>query len=177
VPIVVTLVSAVVRLRPLLAGIVSGSVLLLLIASAAQASLPPRPPTDLGGSQQLEVRPNVVEFTGDGTGLFGGFTGQKHVRRHGNGLAWAGRIHWSTWNGHEARGTGAVWLDNGIPNDASGTFTPHAVSLRASRPMGGVFTALAFRSSYQGKRYAGTLIAHLVPASELGPSYWAWPGG
>lgn len=147
------------------------------LTAANQASAPTRLPTDLGGSHQLEVRPSVVEFTGDSTGLFGGFTGQTRVRRHGNGLAWAGRIHWSVWNAHEAKGTGAAWLDNGIPDDASGTFSPHAVSLRASRSTGGVFTALAFRFSYEGKVNAGTLKAHQVPASELGPGYWAWPGG
>lgn len=152
--------------------------LLVVLASAAEASARPKLPTDLGGAQQLEVRPYVVAFTGDGTGFFGGFTGRSAVRQPSRvHLRWAGRIHWAVWNGNQAKGTGAAWLNDGNPFDAAGTFHPFPVSLHAFRSRHGLFTRLAYRYIYQGTTYSGTLNAHFVPASQLGPSYWAWPGG
>jgi hypothetical protein len=157
--------------RPLLVA------LFVIPAAAAHANGLPELPTDLGGSQQLEVRPRVVAFTGDGTGVFGGFDGRPLARRPSrSGYGWAGHIDWSKWGVQQANGTGAVWLDDGTPNDALGTFHAYAVTLRAFRPREGVFTALSYRYTFEGRTEAGTLRAHRV-VSELGPSYWAWPGG
>jgi hypothetical protein len=160
---------------------VSVTILALLAAAApAHAKALPTLPTDLGGAQELQVRPAVISFTGDGTGFFGGFTGRRslgHTRSATRFYAELGRIRLSTWNGALATGTGAVWLNNGIPNDAMGTFHPYPVSLRASDVAHGLFTHLSYRYTAQGMTSSGTLVAHFVQGFDGVPGYWAWPGG
>lgn len=157
------------------------AVLALLVAAVpTQAGASPTLPTDLGGAQELQVRPAIISFTGDGTGYFGGFTGRRaigHTRSATRFYAELGRIHWSIWNATEAVGTGAVWLNDGIPNDGMGTFHPYAVSLRASDVAHGLFTRLTYRWTAQGTTSSGTLVAHFVMGFGGVPGYWAWPGG
>lgn len=153
---------------------------LLVPAVPAQAAHLPALPTDLGGAQELQVRPAIVSFTGDGTGYFGGFTGRGaigHTQSATRFYAELGRIHWSTWNATQAVGTGAVWLNDGIPNDAMGTFHPYAVSLRASDVSHGLFTHLSYRYTAQGMTSSGTLVAQFMKGFDGVPGYWAWPGG
>jgi hypothetical protein len=136
----------------------------VLPASASAYSLP-RLPTELVGAAGLQVRPAVVGFTGDGTGFLGGFTGASSVGRPSREvLEWAGRMRWSTWTSTEASGTGAVWSNNGEPDDARGTFYPRAATVRAYDPVNGVFRRLTYVSGGQAAtrravRYGG---------------YWEW---
>lgn len=105
------------------------------VASAARVKVPTE-----GGFQ---VRPDLIGWTGDGTGYLGGFTSQRSLRRP-IALTAFGRLHWTTYNAREGRAYGADWIDNGKPDNAVGTFYPHRVNVRVSRPRHGVFTRLSF---------------------------------
>jgi hypothetical protein len=145
-----------------------------IVAAGTAASLPALP-TELVGKHALEVRPAIVDFTGDGTGTLGGFTGQRALPKPKlKHLSEFGRLHWTTWNATDAHGTGAIWLDNGIPDDATGTFFPYAVEVRASRPRNGIFTRLAFVWWTGDTPHATVRSAHHYPATQYGPGYWQW---
>jgi hypothetical protein len=121
------------------------------------------------------VRPAVIGFTGDGTGYLGGFTGRRSVpspRR--SALRWAGHLSWTKWSASEARGHGAIWLNDGEPNDAQGTFFPSAVKVRLFRVVNHVFTRLELRYSYGGKPVKEVLKARYFPPWEYGEGYWEW---
>jgi hypothetical protein len=90
------------------------------------------------------VRPAEIAYTGDGTGVLGGFDG--------TGVAHPGHLRWSSWTAKQATGSGAVWLDSCTPSCAGGTFTAHKVRARAFRPVKGRFTRLTLRYRYHGKR-------------------------
>ena len=153
------------------------SIALLTIAtSSALAAALPRLPTELVGRQALAVRPPVVDFTGDGTGFLGGFTGRRFVAYPYSRTTsrWLGRLHWTSWTAADARGYGAIWLNNGVPDDARGTFYPHAVTVRAFRPRNGIFTRLAFMYWIGDWPYATVRDAHPYPATQYGPGYWQW---
>jgi hypothetical protein len=49
----------------------------------------------------------------------------------------AGHIHWRVWNARKAYGLGTVWIDDGIPNEALGTFHGYRGSVTAVRVRGG----------------------------------------
>jgi hypothetical protein len=99
-------------------------------------------PTKLSVQHPLAVRPPNVNYTGDGSGMLGGFDGT------GTGGHF-GHLKWSVWSQLEAVGFGALWLDTCEPNCASGQFVAHAVSVRAFAPLGGYFTRLTLRYSYK----------------------------
>lgn len=143
-------------------------------ASAAAAQALPTLPTELGGAKELQVRPSVVDVTGDGTGYLGGFTNRHSVppgaRAH---LRWAGRLTWSAWTTNRANATGAIWLNDGTPNDAEGTFHPSAVSVRAFLPQHGIFTRLGIEYIYEGRSYNEVLKAQYYSGFD-GPGYWMW---
>ncbi len=150
------------HLRIFAAILVGGATVL---PASASGYLLPRLPTERAGAAGLQVRPAVIGFTGDGTGFLGGFTGASWVGRPSREvLQWAGRIHWSTWTSTEASGTGAIWSNNGEPDDARGTFYPRAATVRAYDPVNGVFRRLTYGSggqttTRQAVRYGG---------------YWEW---
>lgn len=95
-----------------------------------------------------QVRPASVAFTGDGSGILGGFDGSgAHHASH------PGHLTWTSWTPKEAIGSGAVWADNCTPDCAEGKFAPYAAKVRAFRPVKGRFTRLTIRSRYHGKLY------------------------
>jgi hypothetical protein len=142
------------------------------IIAAASAASPPVLPTELVGKRALEVRPAAVDFTGDGTGILGGFTGQRTLPKAKlKQVSQFGRLHWTTWDATDAHGTGAVWLDNGIPDEATGTFFSYAVEVRAFRPRYGIFTRLAFVWWTGDTPHATVRSAHYYPATQYGPGY------
>jgi hypothetical protein len=127
----------------------TGRIFVCLIAAlafpaAAMASV--KVPTETEGS--LQVRPYVIGWTGDGTAFLGGFTGHRSVSKPslaGHSLSFGlGRLRWTTYNATEGRAYGADWVDNGVPDNASGTFFPAKVSVHVYRPENGVFTRLTF---------------------------------
>lgn len=153
----------------------------LIPAEATQATtVVPKLPTQLTGRKAVQVRPAVISFTGDGTGILGGFTSRSSVRMPSReGLSWAGRLHWTSWNTTRARAAGAVWLNNGIPDDAEGTFYPYATRVTATRPRDGIFTRLTFSYRYNGRGELDRLKADYVPPENFGngytaPGFWQW---
>jgi hypothetical protein len=121
-------------------------------ATATRAKALPRLPTQLTGKRALQVRPPVVSVTGDGTAFLGGVTGRSSVQMPSrNRLRWAGHLDWTSWTVTRARGRGAVWLNNGVPDDAQGTFFPAPATVTAFRARHRIFTRLSFRFVYHGK--------------------------
>jgi len=122
---------------------VAAALAIVLPASASAAGLPGLL-TNTGG-KPFVVRPAQVIYTGDGSGVLGGFAGKGPLRRFG-------ALRWSSWGHHQAMGSGAVWLDDCTPNCAQGTFHPYPVSVHAFAPSAGHFTRLTLRYTYQGKQ-------------------------
>ena len=112
-------------------------------ASASAARLPTLL-TQIGHGNTFAVRPAQVIYTGDGSGILGGFSGTGPLRRFG-------RLHWSLWSYRRAAGSGAVWLDDCTPNCAQGTFHPYAVRVSAFDRKAGHFTHLTLRYTYERK--------------------------
>ena len=99
-----------------------------------------------GRTDTLLVRPASIIYTGDGSGILGGFDGSGHGGQFGH-------LHWSSWTTSQALGSGAVWLDDCTPDCAGGTFHAVPAKLRAFRPSGPIFTRLTITYTYKGKRY------------------------
>jgi hypothetical protein len=122
--------------------------LVLLLAAAVpaagEASLP-KLATQIP-DHELQVRPPVVSYTGDGTGFLGGRTTSppRHLDR--------GRIHWLSWGPRSAFGRGYAWLNDCRPYCAAGHFHRHRATVRATRPRGGLFTRLTITYRWDGRR-------------------------
>ena len=97
------------------------------------------------GLYTWQVRPGHIVYTGDGSGVLGGFGG--------TGAGHPGRLQWTSWTRTQASGSGAVWLDDCTPDCAEGTFAPHKVEVKAFRPVNNHFTRLTLRYSLHGKHY------------------------
>lgn len=153
---------------------VVAGVVLLLAAGTAGAAVPPKLPTGFGG---LAIRPPRILISGDGSALLGGFTGHKTASR--SNTRW-GRLHWTKWLPGRAAATGAAWIDNGVPDEAHGTYHAYTAAVLAFRPRNGVFTRI--RIAYIRPCVCGngavveTLKAAHHPAWAYGPAYWDWLG-
>ena len=123
--------------------------LLALVVPVASAST--RLPTLLGDAPHFhltwQVKPASILYTGDGSGILGGFDG--------TGAVHPGRLMWQTWTATRATGSGADWIDDCRPNCANGTFKAHAVKVVAFRPEGGHFTrlTLSFHGAHGAKKW------------------------
>jgi hypothetical protein len=124
--------------------IASTAVALGLVLPAGASAALPKTPTEYG----LQVRPYFIDWTGDGTAYLGGFTGHNSLKRPFP-LGDFGRLRWTSYNSTQGYAYGADWLNNGEPNDAEGTFTPHKVNVHVFRPRNGVFTRLAFNFGHK----------------------------
>ncbi len=120
---------------------VTGAAQSFAVASARRRL--PGLPTGLGDGKQLVVRPVEIVYTGDASGVLGGFDG---TGRDGH----FGHLRWSQWTPTRAVGSGAVWAQDCYC--ARGRFIPYAVAVRASAPKRGHFTVLTLRYRYHGKR-------------------------
>jgi hypothetical protein len=124
--------------------LVLGATIAVAVAGSALAQ---GLPTLLGnaakGPTKLLVRPAQIVYTGDGSGILGGFDGGR-----GKGF---GHLRWTKWTTGSAFGHGADWIDDCRPDCADGTFTPHAATLNAFRPRSGRFTRLTVTTSYRGR--------------------------
>lgn len=116
----------------------------IVLAGSASAAALPGVLTQIGRGPTFAVRPAQIIYTGDGSGVLGGFSGGGPNPRFG-------RLRWTIWNHRQAVGHGAVWLDDCEPNCAEGTFHPYAVGVRAFDPEHGHFTRLTLRYNYHGK--------------------------
>ena len=112
----------------------------LAVPAGAGTKLPGLP-TEMGPG--YHVRPAEIDYTGDGSGVLGGFDG------HGHGHY--GHLHWRFWTGQDAAGSGAVSINDCTPFCAAGTFHPFSVKVFAFRPRSGHFTRLTLRYRYHGK--------------------------
>jgi hypothetical protein len=124
--------------------VVTCSALLLGAATHASGGLPKLLADGPHFSLTWQVRPAHIVYTGDGSGVLGGFDG--------TGIAHPGHLAWSSWTATRARGSGAVWIDNCTPSCAGGKFTAYSVAIVASRTVKGRFTRLTLTYKYKGKR-------------------------
>jgi hypothetical protein len=92
-----------------------------------------------------QVRPASILYTGDSSGILGGFDG--------SGIAHPGHLAWKTWTQQRATGSGANWIDDCNNGCQNGNFSAHAVRVEAFRPVRGHFTRLTLRYRYHGKRH------------------------
>jgi hypothetical protein len=104
---------------------------LMLWGGTAEAALLPKLPTGYAAPVNLANRPSRILITGDGSGLLGGFTG--HQTANKRNARW-GRLHWTKWRPGRGYATGAEWIDNGIPDVATGIFHPYTAAVLAFRP-------------------------------------------
>ena len=133
---------------------VVAAVLLGVIAtqSSMAAPLPSLPTSDSATPRSgLQVRPFVIRYTGDGTGILGGgvrgLPGSALERRFG-------RIRWRAWNTTQARGSGVDWVDLCATSCAASPHKPYRVSIEAWNPkvLGGRLVFGRIRVTYVGRR-------------------------
>ncbi len=117
---------------------VGGAVVVLVLAGSAVAAAVPRTPTEFGRPQ---VRPARIDYTGDGSAILGGFTRYRRLHKS-SPLVDFGRLHWTVYNGREGRAVGADWVDDFVPDGATGTFHPIRVKVHVYRPRRGIFTRM-----------------------------------
>lgn len=108
-------------------------------------------------TSRFDVRPATIDPTGDGSIVIGKFARRGH------------RIRWRVWNTVEAYGAATVWVDNGIPNVAQGTFHSYRGDLHAYRVRDGRFTRLTVRY-----RKAGKLKIWSLALVHVGKPGWTW---
>ena len=104
------------------------------------------------------IRPGTVIPSGDSSFLIGKLFSTK--RGHA--------VHWTLWTSTRAFGQGTVWIDNGIPNVAMGTFRGYPGSVGASRVRGGRFTRMTIHWKQSGRVHGQTL------KLERDRSGWFW---
>jgi hypothetical protein len=108
---------------------VAGIAAALTAAASASAAALPGVVADIGPafSGSIQVRPHEIVWTGDGTGLFAG-------RRRPDAKPSHSRIGWTRWSRSSAIGTAYSWLDNCVPDCASGSFMSYPVRLELGDP-------------------------------------------
>jgi hypothetical protein len=108
-------------------------------------------------SARFAVRPATVIPTGDGSIVIGKLGKRGH------------HIHWHVWNASKAYGVATVWVDNGIPTVAQGTFHGFGGTVSAYRVRNGRFTRLTVHY-----RKAGKLKTWALSLEHLGKPGWTW---
>lgn len=105
-------------------------------------------------SRSFAVRPAMITPTGDGSAFISGLKGKRSP------------IHWRTWTASQADAVATIWIDNGIPNNAQGTFFAHRATVQAYRIRKGRFTRLTIRFRQQGSKRTWAL-----SLARSGPGY------
>jgi IPT/TIG domain len=113
---------------------------------------------DEGGD--FATRPATVTPSGDGSFFIAG-------ARRGHG------IRWRSWSAARAYGLATVWIDNGIPEMARGTFHGYHGSITATRARSGRFTRMAVRWEKKGHVHYERLMLKHTGGSYLW-SGWFW---
>lgn len=142
------------------------SVMMVWVGTAEARSLPKL----LNGyvKHPFQIRPRSISFTGDGTGYAGRiYTGARAVNPPGS-------LHWTSWNSGRAYGVGTIWINNGIPDDADGTFYAHHGTVMAFRPRRGHFTRMVIRFRYSGHWVKDIRVLQWVPPSSFFHGYYDW---
>jgi hypothetical protein len=146
-------------------ALISALVLTLLLVAAAPAAGAPDSLPQLATQMpedELQVRPPIVSYTGDGTGFLGGRTSSppRHLDRGG--------IDWVSWTQRSAFGRGWVWINDCRPYCAAGHFHKARATVRASRPRDGLFTRLTIAYRWGGRDYRD----HRVLEHAAGFYFW-----
>jgi hypothetical protein len=138
----------------------AAAAILTATAPARQHSLPKL----LGDGQHYlltwQVKPAHISYTGDGTGIVGGF--------NGTGASKPGNIRWRSWTANRGVGGGVLWLNDCEPSCAEGTFDAVPVTVTAFAVIAGHFTKLRLIYTYLGKHYVDIRIA------EKRGKYWIY---
>jgi len=103
------------------------------------------------------VKPASILPTGDGSIVIGKLGKRGHD------------IRWHVWTASRAFGLTPVWIDNGIPSVAKGTWHRYWGSINASRVRNGRFTRMTVRYRKDGK-----LRAWPLTLKHLGAPGWTW---
>ena len=120
--------------------------IVLAAAGAVPASAHAALPTVLTqGTPTFEVRPAVISYTGDGTGIIGG--------SDGTGARNPGHLKWTRYTSRRGAATGVVWINDCDPDCAGGRFRGVKATVAVSRPARGHFRRLTLRYTYDGQRY------------------------
>jgi hypothetical protein len=136
--------------------------LLLLAVPAAALARPPRTVSNV--KPYLRVRPATISYTGDGTGIVGGFDGTS-VRRPGH-------LRWLSYTRRDGRARGLLWLDDCEPSCAEGTFHATPVRVHVWRARHGVFRRLTLSFRSRGRRWLDRRRAAYMPPSDGLAGYW-----
>ena len=115
---------------------------LALAPTAVASSAPVRVPTEIHG---LQVRPFIIDWTGDGSGWLGGSSGRSSTFSYHD----IGRLHWTQYNATGGRAFGVVWAKP-APNchlsNAQCPLVPEGkTGVHVYRPRDGVFTRMTFK--------------------------------
>lgn len=138
----------------------------LLAAPATAAASLPNLWTGFKLRHSFFVRPPEVSYTGDGTGILGGFDGTGVYPNFGS-------LTWTSWTHRSATADGAVWIKSCIPNCAESPFSPVAVTVTAFKPRQHHFRRMTLQFTYQGKPYIDRRVLRPI----TGRSYeWAIAG-
>jgi len=141
----------------------------LLLPVASTANSLPRVLTE-DFSSTFAVRPAQIVPSGDGSFVIAGeasWIGRNpEPKRQGTQF---GHIVWTSWTASQATATAVVWADNGVPNEADGTFFPRHVNLVASSVHAGLFTHLTL--TYPGSKGHETFVLKRVGGTGYGPGY------
>lgn len=138
--------------------------MLALAAPTATAASLPKVFTQL--TPRFQVRPPVISYTGDGTGIVGGTNGSS--ARH------SGHLHWSRDNHTQGVAHGLVWLDDCEPDCAEGSFHPHKVYVHVYSPIHGRFRNLTLSYSANGRHVVDRRRLRCFPPAFGIKGYWAW---
>ena len=139
-------------------------VLLAAAPAAAWASGLPGVLTQL--KPAFQVRPAVISYTGDGTGLVGGFDGSD-VRHPGH-------LRWTTYDAQEGMARGLLWLDDCTPDCARGTFTAVPVNVHVFAPKDGRFQRLTLTYVYGRKTISDRRGIRHYRGLGGAPGYWQY---
>lgn len=134
-----------------------------LTAPTAAASLP-KVFTQLNPA--FQVRPAVISYTGDGTGIVGGSDGRS--------ARYPGHLHWGRYNHTQGIARGVVWIDDCEPDCADGTFHPHKVYVHVYSASGGRFRKLTLSYSANGHHIVDRRKLRYFPPAYGIKGYWAW---
>ena len=108
-------------------------------------------------STTFAVRPATLLPTGDGSIVIGKLGQRGH------------HVRWHYWYSSKAYGKATVWVDDGIPTVATGTFHGYRSSIHASRVRHGRFTRMTVRY-----RKSGKIRTWKLALKRLGTTGWTW---
>jgi hypothetical protein len=108
-------------------------------------------------STSFAVEPATIFPTGDGSIVIG------KLGKRGHDIAW------HKWTASRAWGLAPVWIDNGVPSVAKGTFYRYRGSINASRVRDGRFTRMTVHYRKDGKLKSWSLVL-----THVGTPGWTW---